>query len=208
MNYEQGAFATGNKLLVGPHGEAMTKTMLTTNSLKLLDLAAPAPEGICMNDIAHGLSMHVRWAGQGRWLSVAQHSVMVLRCVEAQFEEGSAPMGLLRQALMHDAHEAYIGDLSGGLKYLLRESALKELILNLDRCIAQATPHLDFDEGPIAWDREIRQAEEHLVKEEYNCLFLGVEFRKEIEGPLCQQLAKGLFLVEAGRLGMTQRGAA
>ena len=166
-DYEKGAFATGNKLRVGPNGEAMTKTMLTTNSLKLLDLADVRSEAICLEDIAHGLSMHVRWAGQGRWLSVAQHSVMVMRMIEehgAEWHFESCPR-LLRMALMHDAHEAYIGDLSGGLKYLLRDSVLKELILKLDLAIEYAIPNLSFD--TLRGDAEaLTWAEEQLVPRE------------------------------------------
>jgi 5'-deoxynucleotidase YfbR-like HD superfamily hydrolase len=68
-------------------------------------------------------------------------------------------------ALMHDAHEAYIGDLSGGLKYLLRDSVLKELILKLDLAIEYAIPNLSFD--TLRGDAEaLTWAEEQLVPRE------------------------------------------
>lgn len=202
------AFETGNKMKVGPDGQEMTRTMLTTNSLMALDLADPKPEAICIEDIAHGLSMHVRWAGQGRWLSVAQHSVMVMRVIEDKEREermGGANVRLLRKALMHDAHEAYIGDLSGGLKYLLRESVLKTLIADLDNVIEQAIPQLDMSDHP-GDEPVMTAAEERLIPIEYNYLFRGIGHRL-IEGPLCQQLSEELFLGEVARLEMVASGS-
>lgn len=206
------AFETGNKLREGPNGEPLTKTCLTTHSLKVLDLAAPVPEAICLEDIAHGLSQHVRWAGQGGWMSVAQHSVLVVRAIESYGRkygwDGSDR--LLRTALMHDAHEAYIGDLSGGLKFLLRESALKDLIFGLDMAIEYA---IGYDATPLGQDQDcLKWAEEWLVPIEYNVLFRpdkATTLQKQtIEGPLCQKLSEGLFLGEAERLGLGSVDAA
>lgn len=201
------AFETGNKLRIGPNGEEMTRTSLTTNSLKVLDLANVQAEAICIQDIAHGLSQHVRWAGQGKWLTVAQHSIMVLRMIE---EDGRAhgwdgSDRFLRQALMHDAHEAYIGDLSGGLKYLLRGSELKGLILDLNLAIEYAIPNLDMD--TLGGDGEcLTWAEEFLVPIEYGYLFQEIR-TPIIEGAWCARISEELFLSEAARLGMYERRA-
>lgn len=73
-------------------------------------LSDPDPADVDIIDIAVGLSRICRWAGQGAYfLSVAEHSVAMSRMVTRK----SA-----LQALMHDAAEAYIGDISRPMKKL------------------------------------------------------------------------------------------
>lgn len=77
------------------------------------DFIEPARSEIRIIDIARGLSNICRFNGQGRYgdgfYSVAQHSVLVSRLVEPQHAFA---------ALMHDAAEAYVGDMTGPLKQL------------------------------------------------------------------------------------------
>lgn len=68
----------------------------------------PKAEDIAMRDIAHALSMICRFNGHTKFhYSVAQHSVLVAQNV-------SKPMKL--RALLHDAAEAYIGDMVRPMK--------------------------------------------------------------------------------------------
>lgn len=68
----------------------------------------PRPEEITIEDIAHGLAYTCRWGGQCKeFYSVAQHSV------EVSYE---VPPQLALIALMHDAPEAYIGDVKRPIK--------------------------------------------------------------------------------------------
>lgn len=72
----------------------------------------PRPEDVCIEDIAHALSMLCRFGGHClRFYSVAEHSVLLAR--------HSAPENKL-WALLHDASEAYLVDVPRPLKPFLR----------------------------------------------------------------------------------------
>ena len=71
---------------------------------------APTPDQIDIEDIAHGLAYQCRFNGQTRYFySVAQHSLIVADLV---------PKRLRLAALLHDAAEAYMGDMVKPLKQL------------------------------------------------------------------------------------------
>jgi 5'-deoxynucleotidase YfbR-like HD superfamily hydrolase len=76
---------------------------------KRFDLVDPDPATVDIVDIAHALSMQCRFTGHCReFYSVAQHSVLVCNQVASLL----APAKVTLAALLHDAAEAYTGDLS------------------------------------------------------------------------------------------------
>ena len=86
-------------------------TFIETYSGAFLDFLEPDPDAIHIEDIAHALAQTNRYAGHTAYpYSVAQH------CVLASLV---APEGLELEALMHDAQEAYVGDMPTPLKALL-----------------------------------------------------------------------------------------
>lgn len=102
-------------------------TILTFTGGFYFDLENPDPERILINDIAQGLSNTCRFAGQCReFYSVAQHSVHVSELV---------PRWDALAALLHDAQEAYIHDITRPLKQLLPD--YRDIEKVLERTIAE-----------------------------------------------------------------------
>src|SRR5262249_3879894 len=73
----------------------------------------PHPDDVDIEDIAHGLSMVCRFGGQCReFYSVAQHSVLMAN----EMCRREAPPEMALWGLLHDAPEAYLGDMVRPLK--------------------------------------------------------------------------------------------
>lgn len=88
----------------------------------------PRPAEVFIQDIAHHLAQKCRWAGATKWhYSVAQHSVYVSQLVNATWA---------LEALLHDASEAYNGDLIRPLKYDPAFAAFTVVEERVERAIA------------------------------------------------------------------------
>jgi uncharacterized protein len=85
-----------------------------TASGKTINLLDPDPASIWIEDIAASLSKTCRFGGQtNAFYSVAQHCCMV---------SDLAPERLKLPALLHDASEAYLGDVIKPLKVIIADS--------------------------------------------------------------------------------------
>ena len=74
------------------------------------DFASPHTSPFTIEDIAHGLAHICRYSGQcNRFYSVAEHSLLV----------SETATGFEFEALMHDAAEAFLGDITRPLKQML-----------------------------------------------------------------------------------------
>ena len=90
-----------------------TKSCITTASGKFFDILKPEEYEFDIEEISTALSNLCRYTGHvNRFYSVAEHSVLVSRIV---------PQHLALAGLLHDASEAYLGDVSSPLKKLLPE---------------------------------------------------------------------------------------
>lgn len=89
--------------------------MLTSTGKKYWPLD-PHPDDIDIHDIAHHLSLLCRFTGAcSHFYSVAEHSVLVSELLEREDPK------LAMLGLMHDATEAYLGDVGRPLKAHLPE---------------------------------------------------------------------------------------
>jgi len=120
----------------------MSPTILTHSGLSF-NLLEPNPDLIEIEDIAHALSNLCRFTGHtNRFYSVAEHSVRASQHVHRDFAF---------EALLHDATEAYLGDVSSPLKAQLHE--YRNIEFRLDCCIRQ---HFGL---PMKQSYQVKQAD-------------------------------------------------
>lgn len=89
-------------------------TWIQTYTLRAFDLLVPAPEMVDAEDIAHALSRINRFNGHthGEPYSVAHHSMLVANLLASW----GWPPAVVREGLLHDAGEAYYGDITSPVK--------------------------------------------------------------------------------------------
>lgn len=104
----------------------MTAHCMQTNSGLMVDLSRISEEDVRLEDVAHALSQIIRFTGHAnRPYTVAQHSMLVADlCPEEHRLWG----------LLHDAAEAYVGDVSTPLKSMLPD--YREIEERVQRIIA------------------------------------------------------------------------
>lgn len=141
----------------------MEKLNYTNNSIrtytgKVFDLAILDPDSIDIEDIAHGLAYAPRFAGQlERFYSVAQHSYFAYL--------NAAPENKLA-ALLHDASEAYIGDMPSPFKKMMPDYRMIEE--NLMKAIV--------NKFGLSWPlpEEVKEVDKYMFQVEWNGLVMGL----------------------------------
>lgn len=115
---------------------------------------SPRPHEVYIEDIAHSLSLQCRYAGHCiKFLSVAEHSVLIARHLAAKHAPEVALAGLL-----HDAPEAYCVDIPRPLKpYLTNYRAIEQ-----DKWLAIAARFGLSKELP----REVHDADNRIIADE------------------------------------------
>lgn len=127
-----------------------TKYSISTYNGEFFDFAKPEDYNFDIETIAHALSHICRYGGHSNWFySVAEHSVYVSRVV---------PPELALCGLLHDASEAFVGDMPSPLKALCPEYREIE-----ERVQAALAAHYDL---PYPFPSEIHLADKALYKSE------------------------------------------
>lgn len=133
----------------------MSIDFITTATGKRFHFEDPQPDEIDIADIAYSLSHTNRWGGHCYpALSVAQHSVMV---ADALLRNGASQMIQL-QGLMHDAAEAYLGDVPTPIKRKLPEYMAMEILVT-DAIFQKFGIPMPLDQQVHLQDVEIRRWE-------------------------------------------------
>lgn len=189
-------------------GATLQRYPYRTHSGKMLDFSRPEEAKIDAEDIAHSLARVCRFGGAvDEYYSVASHCVYVSRQLEAY---GASPY-VQAAGLLHDATEAYLGDVVSGLKRLLPGYKIIE-----DQWQAQIERHFDvyWSEGRV-W-REVKDADLRARLSEARDLFrehpypreqlLGGEGNREPYEAICvaqdPDTAEWSWLVRAQELGL------
>lgn len=146
---------------------------MSTYSGRKVNLLNPDPDSISIIDIAHHLSLICRYNGACLFhYSVAQHSVL-----GAEYLESKGYIVAAKKFILHDAHEAYTGDIIRPLKIVLPE-CFKVWADMLDETIFKVfgTPDINM---PI-----VKQIDNSLLVTEKNALLLqpNMEVWKPEEG--------------------------
>jgi hypothetical protein len=133
----------------------------------------PDPKQLDAGDIARALANQCRFGGHSRvFYSVAQHSVIVSRLVE----ERGGDVEEVFAALMHDATEAYLGDMPHPLKHRSPlGAAFREAEAHLEQAIRDR-----FGIKPGV--REIKEADRALLATERRAFSAETWHWPELEG--------------------------
>lgn len=129
---------------------------INTRSGIKFNLFDPKPEQIHIEDISHGLAYKGHFAGQTPYFfSIAQHCLLTYFLLPK-----SVPKELKLAALLHDASEAYIGDMIKPLKihvpeFQKIENKIQSVIFkafNLDLKLMKDIKHYDTRAQEIEFD--------------------------------------------------------
>lgn len=148
------------------------------------------PEQVRIIDIAHALSRQCRFVGHcAGFLSVAEHSVRVAAIVEKTNPE------LALTGLLHDASEAYLGDVARPIKHLDGMAAYREAEQRAEQVISSVYGTV-YPLPPEVIDADRQQFVIEMKTDRWNP---SMSMRPET--------AKALFLSEFERLDAGRRRA-
>lgn len=168
-----------------------------------VDIFHPSPEMVDIEDIAHALSMTCRFGGHCRdFYSVAEHSVLVEQIGRNVLHCTTFRLGML--LLLHDAAEAYIGDIITPIKRgfeetlcnetrlggMISKSVLTELENRWLLAIGQAFGLGEDLLGRGSWSGIVKEADSRALANEVTILFYPVQsgWWKICEQPKPEQL--------------------
>lgn len=139
----------------------------------------PSVESISIDDIAHSLSKQCRFLGHlSGFYSVAEHSIHVANCVQRYFYNDKSYGMFVKYALLHDATETYIGDMSSPLKHLfpeyqkLEKSIMEVIAKKFNLIWPVPTAMLDITKyfDKLLLSTEVRKLKRYTCQKDWNLL--------------------------------------
>jgi len=119
------------------------------------DLANPNPDDVDIFSIASALSKVCRFGGHcPRFYSVAEH---LIHCVTVAEKNGINDHSILKAVMLHDAAEAYIGDMVEPLKLMM--PSYEEIEKTIEDAISKRF-NVDFK----AWHGVIKEVDRLMLK--------------------------------------------
>jgi hypothetical protein len=145
-------------------------TRLTLIDGRSIDLWRPNPADVFLSDIANTLAVIPRWGGRavlpnGEPWTVGQHSLLVHDTYKSLYpgEPGAD------WALLHDAHEAYTGDIPTPVKVVIGARQVVEVQRKLDDAIRTAF-RIEVTSGMLG---RVQYCDHAALKIERDALFMG-----------------------------------
>ncbi len=148
-------------------------SMIRTYSGRCVSLVTPSSDDIDIRDIACSLSRINRFSGATRLpINVADHSLNVVRLISMRKASPATQM----LGLLHDAHEAYLGDITAPVRCelaaLAEEDVVSRIAEKLDLAILRAFGLSDH--ATFVNVTKVKQADAAL---------LAAEWRDFMQGP-------------------------
>ncbi len=144
---------------------------MQTYFVKKFSFLDPQPEDVCFDDIIVSLSQMCRFNGHcNGFYSVAQHSLNVGCLVDTN----------KYTTLLHDAPEAYYGDLSTPFKVALEQkvgSGLQDILDKIDKVVAEALKY------NYPTPNEVKHADVIMLATEKRDLMLPLDWDIELPPP-------------------------
>ena len=142
------------------HDLPPTGSSIRLASGRYIDLLNPEADNIYLSDIAHALSHICRFGGHtATFYSVAEHSLTVSAMVQRQTGDPQEAM----VGLLHDAAEAYIGDMVRPLKHSNEMAGFLAIETRVEQAIAEwfglsslsSQIVKEADRGLLSWEMAI-----------------------------------------------------
>ena len=161
----------------------------------------PQPEQFTIEDIAHGLALTCRYNGQCKtFYSVAEHCIWVA---------SSLPNSLKKAGLLHDAPEAFMGDMVSPLKqHMPKFSEIEDKIHTVVNEKYGIKPLSDVDKSMLKMvDMQVRMTEARVLMKSQGAEWSEFGDLEEIEGvnikqPMPWEQAEFFFLQGCSELGI------
>ena len=169
---------------------------ITTYTRKHFDPINPDAELICIEDIAHALPMICRGNGHvSSFWSVGEHCIL---CAKEAAAKGYSNR-LVLAALLHDASEAYLSDITRPLKkhlevYLQAESKLQNMVYGMflgELPNEQEREQIDSVDNVMLYHEFLHYTSEELSN--YKGEILSTPNFKFVEFKIIEQEYKDLF---------------